>query len=81
MRAAVDDLRQIGLFLARLRQDEFAVVVKASADKALQLRPSHGQADKARANLLARQQLHMASAKFVAYTLHDGGCLGVGHVF
>ena len=30
---------------------------------------------------LARQQLHMARAKFVAYTLHDGHCLGVGHDF
>lgn len=81
MGAAVDHLRQIGPIHPGLGQDELGMVVKARADKACQLGAAHGQADKAGAELLARQQLYMARAEFVAYTLHDGHCLGVGHDF
>ena len=71
-RTAIEQHGKRGQFAPGLRQDELDVVVKAGAHEVLQIATAQGQADKAGAGLLAREQLHMAGAEGMADTLDDG---------
>jgi (p)ppGpp synthase/HD superfamily hydrolase len=79
MRTAVYHVWKARFFQPSLRKNEFNVVVKASTYKAAQLRAAKRQANKTRADGLARQQLHVPGAEGMAYTLDDC-CIVGGHI-
>jgi hypothetical protein len=76
--ATVHHLRQAGLVLAGLGQQELDVVIKAVAAKTRQIGPGQRDAHKAGADHFARLQLQVVRGKHVAHTLHAQGGVGDG---